>query len=97
MKLGKAIRVARVRKGLRQGDLAKKLGVTATYISLLEHDKRDPSWSFLERLAKALDIPLPMLLLLANDGNTRKHSLLDQVLRHELMTLAFPGTDPGRK
>lgn len=69
LKLGRAIKVARVKKGWKQSDLAKRLDVTTTYISLLECDKRDPSWSFVNRLADTLGVPLPLLLLLAVEGD----------------------------
>lgn len=69
MKLGKAIKIARARQGLKQLELAERLGVSANYISLLENDRRDPSWSFVCNLADALKLPLPLLLLLADERN----------------------------
>ena len=89
MRLGSAIRVARARKGLRQAELARRLDVSATYISLLERDRRDPSWSFVNRLADALDVPLPVLLLLASPADDRElpRSTLRAVLGHELLGL----------
>ncbi len=44
------------RPTLRQEDLAKKIGVDQTYISLLEAGKRVPSDDVKRRLAKALGI-----------------------------------------
>lgn len=67
MKLGKAIKIARTRASYKQAELAEKLGVSSNYISLLENDKRDPSWSFVCRLSDTLRIPLPLLLLLASE------------------------------
>jgi transcriptional regulator with XRE-family HTH domain len=67
MKLGKAFRMARTRAGLRQNELAGRLQVSPTYISMLENDRRDPSWSFICRACEELKLPIPMLLLLAAD------------------------------
>ena len=73
-------------KGWKQSDLAKKLEVSATYISLLERDRRDPSWSFVGKLADTLGVPLPVLLLLASESEEQSQSLRS-VLGHELLAL----------
>lgn len=69
MKLGRAFRMARSRAGLRQNELAQALDVSPTYISMLENDRRDPSWSFICRACDTLALPVPMLLLLAAEAN----------------------------
>jgi transcriptional regulator with XRE-family HTH domain len=56
--LGSAIKVVRTAGGIRQRELAKKIGVTANYLSLVEGGKREPSVAVLNRLAKALGIPV---------------------------------------
>ena len=91
MKLGRAIKVARARKGWNQIDLANKLEVSATYISLLERDKRDPSWSLVNRVADALEVPLPVLLLLAQSSEKTKGERLavKSILANELLSLAL--------
>ncbi len=63
MKLGMALKVVRTASGIKQKDIATKLGVTPNYISLLEGGKREPSISFLKRLAKVLKVPTGLLLL----------------------------------
>jgi len=89
MQLGRAIRLARVKKGWTQDELARKLGVSTTYVSLLERDKRDPSWSFIQKLAKTVGVPLPLLLLLASDDEgTSRNSSLRSILANELLALA---------
>lgn len=42
--------------GLTQADLAKRLDCHAPYISDLEHGKKSPQLSTIERIAKALDV-----------------------------------------
>lgn len=37
-------------------ELAKKPGITKSYLSTLEHDKRNPSMHTVEKLAKSLKI-----------------------------------------
>lgn len=65
MCLGRAIKTLRTYRGMHQRDLAHRMGVTATYISLLESEKREPSWSFLRGLAHELDVSLSSLAVLA--------------------------------
>ncbi len=85
MQLGKAIKTARVNRGMKQAELADALGVSANYLSLLENDKRDPSWKFVCRLADALSTPLPLLVLLAMQSADRgagvQNDLTDDLLR----------------
>jgi transcriptional regulator with XRE-family HTH domain len=56
--LGNAIKVVRTATGLKQRDVAAKIGVTANYMSLVEGGKREPSLAFLNRLAKTLEFRL---------------------------------------
>ncbi len=67
MKYGKAIKVVRSARGMPQKDLAKRAGLNPSYLSLVEGDARKPSSDALESLAKALDVPLYLLTLLASD------------------------------
>ncbi len=78
-----------MRSGLRQNELAARLDVSPTYISMLENDRRDPSWSFICRSCDALGTPIPLLLLLAssegeaapnNDSKTRVQRDLSRML-----------------
>jgi len=63
MELGKAIKLVRTASGKRQGEVAEKLGVTSNYLSLVENGKREPSVSFLKRLAADLAVPVGFFFL----------------------------------
>ena len=67
MNLGNAIKICRVHRGLTQAQLAKAAGISLSYLSLLEHDKRDANVSTLEAIARGLGIPLSLLFFLASD------------------------------
>jgi transcriptional regulator with XRE-family HTH domain len=69
MKLGTAFKMARTRAGLKQAELAERLAVSANYLSMLENDRRDPSWSFICRACEEMKISIPALLMLAADAN----------------------------
>lgn len=89
MNLGRAIKTARKSKGWGQRALAQKLSVSPTYISQLENDRRDPSWSFINKLSEALEVPLPLLILLASDNPPAvpAETPLSAILAHELLGL----------
>ncbi len=57
------LKALREGRGLNQVELAKKAKVTTAYISLLEAGKKkNPSLAVLQRLAKALGVPVTELL-----------------------------------
>ena len=87
MNLGKAIKLSRIRRELNQSELAKKAGISVSYLSLLERGKRDPSFSTVEGIANALEIPVSILVFLgANDDEV---SGLDSELREKLAYAAL--------
>ena len=56
--IGGAIRALREARGIRQGDLAKKTGMSAAQICRIEKDRHAPSVRTLRRIADALGVPL---------------------------------------
>lgn len=65
MNLGTTIRICRQQRGLSQSALAQASGVSVSHLSLLEHDKREPSLQTIEAIARVLEIPIGILLFLA--------------------------------
>ncbi len=53
---GARIRARRLDLGLRQSDLAERAGISASYLNLIEHDKRRIAGKLLTEIAAALDI-----------------------------------------
>lgn len=60
--LGKTIRRMRTERGLSQQKLAEDAGLTASFLSLVENDRRQPSLTVLSRLASALKIPEDVII-----------------------------------
>jgi transcriptional regulator with XRE-family HTH domain len=50
------IRAVRLRQGLSQETVARKAGLSVSYISMLERGQRSPPFDTLEALAKALSV-----------------------------------------
>jgi transcriptional regulator with XRE-family HTH domain len=62
-RIGPMIKRLRKSKGLTQAELAKQASVTRPYITMLESEVRKaPSLPMLQRLAKALGVPVAKLL-----------------------------------
>jgi transcriptional regulator with XRE-family HTH domain len=87
MNIGKSIKMCRTSLGLSQGDLAQKIGMSMSYISLIEKGKRDPAISTIEQIADALGVPVSLLTFLAADPNELKG--VPEDLRDRLSGVAF--------
>lgn len=59
---GEKIRALRKKKGLTQGDLAEKVGMSVSYISQIERGAIGFSFEAAKSIAEALDTSLPVLL-----------------------------------
>ncbi|NUZ08990.1 helix-turn-helix transcriptional regulator [Piscinibacter koreensis] len=66
---GKAFRIVRAAVGLRQAELAERMPITASQLSLIEAGKRQPSLRVVEALAKAVGAPAALITLLASTPN----------------------------
>lgn len=58
---GSRIRERRLISGLRQADLAKRIGISASYLNLIEHNRRRIGGKLLVALADALDVETSVL------------------------------------
>jgi transcriptional regulator with XRE-family HTH domain len=72
MNIGKAIKLCRVQKGMRQSELSESAKISVAYLSLIENDKRDPNFSVLQAISRSLDVPLSILVFLATDNSELK-------------------------
>jgi transcriptional regulator with XRE-family HTH domain len=61
-RFGKKVKEVRLKKNLSQGDLAKILDVEPAYISSVERGVRNISIGGVEKIAKALAVPINKLL-----------------------------------
>lgn len=95
---GTRIRDRRIARGMRQADLAKAVGISASYLNLIEHNKRRIAGKVLSDIARALDVPTDQLSQGVNASLLdRMHSaatnLSDTVelARAEDLAVRFPG------
>jgi XRE family transcriptional regulator, fatty acid utilization regulator len=62
----KAFRIVRAAFGLKQTDLAQRMPITASQLSLIEAGKRQPSLRVVDALAGAVGVPTALIALLAS-------------------------------
>ena len=89
--LGARLRALREQKGFSQGDMEQRSGLLRCYISSVEHSHTVPSVDTLEKMARALDVPLYCLFYkgeLDRQPEFRKQSGVNRV------ALGGPGEDP---
>ena len=55
------LKVARIRKGVTQKELAVSIGVTSKYISLIESKDIKPSPNIMQKIANCVDVPVQEL------------------------------------
>jgi transcriptional regulator with XRE-family HTH domain len=61
MIIGERLRIMREEKGFSQGEIEKRTGLLRCYVSRVENGHTIPSIETLEKLARALEIPLYQL------------------------------------
>ena len=77
--LGQNIRKYRAKKGMRQEDLAEKVGLSSNYIGSLERGEKIPALLTFIEIANALEVSADMLLCdILVSGYHIKNSLLSE-------------------
>lgn len=67
MNIGKAIKFCRHIKNLDQSELAKKAGISISYLCIIESGKRNPRFDLVGEIARALDVPMGILTFMASE------------------------------
>jgi transcriptional regulator with XRE-family HTH domain len=56
--LNEALRLIRVYHDVRQSEMAEKLGISKSYLSEIEHDRKRPTLDLVEKYAEIFKIPV---------------------------------------
>ena len=80
------VRARRKELGLSLEELAKRTGLTASFLSLIERDINNPSLDSLRRIAEALEVPLFHFSEMSGQNNP-------VVRRDERVRITFPPGD----
>lgn len=89
LQLALAIRSLRLRGGLSQRQLALRMHVPRTYVSKIENEKACPTLSSIERLARALEVSVPELLVY-DPGGVNQQSEIRELLSDEFISQLLP-------
>ncbi|HEY3295841.1 MAG TPA: helix-turn-helix domain-containing protein [bacterium] len=101
-KIGTRIRQARKQAGSSQEDLAERINVNRSYLSLVENGKSSPTFEFLEKIATGLSIKVEDLVLgqsiaglvnLDSDEGPLYEGLAELLRDEEQMLLMNPSPD----
>jgi predicted transcriptional regulator/transcriptional regulator with XRE-family HTH domain len=84
-RIGRTIRRLRTERGLTQQALAARLGISASYLNLIEHDQRGVTASLLIKLTHALGVDLAAL---SGNAERQLEIALKEVLSDPLLGLA---------
>lgn len=68
MTFGNAIKVFRNGQRMTQSRVAQLAGISTSYLSLIERDKRDPNMSMVGKLSKAVGAPVIMIAFLMDSN-----------------------------
>jgi transcriptional regulator with XRE-family HTH domain len=100
MLVGSAIRTLRSAAGLSQQDFAKQLRISASYLSLIERGRRDPTIPLLRRMASTLRAPAAVLFAaaLVSDGKgdtaPAERQVIEQLVESVRMTMLVDRATP---
>jgi transcriptional regulator with XRE-family HTH domain len=96
----RAFRVIRAAFGLQQTELAARMSISSSQLSLIEAGKRQPSTRVLGALAKAVGIPTTLVALLASTSQEiagRQNSQIGDLARVLLQTIVSADEKPSRR
>jgi transcriptional regulator with XRE-family HTH domain len=97
MKIGEVIVGLRKKQGVKQKELASAIGVSATYLSQVEHDAEKPSVIVLSKIAEYFNLPITVLIyqamaLEADNGKEQKRYIkAAEPIINALVNYLLPG------
>ena len=72
MNIGHALKMCRSAKRLSLDALAERTLLSQSYLSMIESNKREPTLSTIGKIAKALEVPVPIVMFLAAEKDDLK-------------------------
>src|SRR5687768_16135283 len=94
VRLGGKVRALRRRHGLTQARMADQLGISASYLNLIEHDKRPLTAPLLIQLVRAFEVDLSSF---STDDDARLEADLMEVFGDALFESHSPSNTEVRE
>lgn len=92
----KAFRVIRAAYGLQQAELAERMNISASQLSLIEKGKRQPSLRVIGNLGSVTGVPTPLITLLASDPDEVATQDISDLAKALLRLLVSASSDQQR-
>ena len=92
----KAFRVVRAAYGLQQADLAERIGISASQLSLIEKGKRQPSLRVVSNLGTVTGVPTSLITLLASHPDELDNQDISDLAKALLRLLVGASRDQQR-
>lgn len=95
MELGTTIKELRKKKGMKQGEFAKRIGISPTSLSHIETNHTRPKKSTLEMICSELEIPDHLLYLLSLNeedvpkGNEKLYEMMYPQLKEWMINIFY--------
>jgi transcriptional regulator with XRE-family HTH domain len=87
VKIGQNIKIMRIRKGVTKSELAKKLGISQTHMSNLEHGRVSVNLKVLLRLSHYFSCGVDALLGLTLNTEVKPQEAEDKYTAEELLDI----------
>lgn len=82
-KIGNVLKHLRIAARIKQKKMADQLGISPTYLSMIENGQREPSVEILEKYAASLNVPMAFLVLQSENNppglNSEQLELFEQI------------------
>lgn len=92
----KAFRVIRAAFGLQQAELAERIGISASQLSLIEKGKRQPSFRVVSNLGEVTSVPTSLIVLLSSDPDEIKEQDVSELASVLLRLLVNASSEEQR-
>ena len=92
----KSFRVIRAAYGLQQAELAERIGISASQLSLIEKGKRQPSLRVISNFGTATGVPTSLITLLASNPVEIENQDVSDLSRALLLLLVKASGDQQR-
>lgn len=95
----KAFRIVRAAFGLKQAELAERMPITPSQLSLIEAGRRQPSLRAVDALAEAVGVPTALITLLASapqEVESKRDDEISDMARALLRLLVSAKEEPQR-
>lgn len=86
--IGDTLKKMRQIYGYKASELSTMLGISASYLSEIENNKKEPSLSLLKKIAEVYDIKLSSLVLISEScEEAEKHGFGAAIVRRTMIAL----------